>query len=229
MYRLSAIPALLLAVRLAAQTQTLTPFQQQKARALLRDQLPCLGCHELDGSGGRSAPLLTGVGARRGATHVRGMIVDPQAHVPGSAMPRVPMSPATRELVIAYLSRDDNGGSHPPIPVPTSAQSPELDGAMLYRKWCVACHGAQGRGDGPNAPYLPVRPAVHASAAEMSRRSDDVLFDAIAGGGAVMGKSPRMPPFGATLSAAQIRALVGYIRTLCSCRGPAWSTDDAHR
>ena len=70
-------------------------------------------------------------------------------------------------------------------------------------------------------------PAVHASAAQMSLRSDDVLFDAIAGGGWVMGKSPRMPAFGETLSTAEIRSLAGYIRTLCSCRGPRWSTDDS--
>jgi mono/diheme cytochrome c family protein len=59
----------------------------------------------------------------------------------------------------------------------------------------------------------------------MSVRSDDALFDAIAGGGAVMGKSARMPAFGATLAPAEIRSLVAYIRTLCACRGPAWSTD----
>ncbi len=33
----------------------------------------------------------------------------------------------------------------------------------------------------------------------MSRRPDDALYDAIAAGGAVMGRSPRMPAFGATL------------------------------
>jgi len=59
----------------------------------------------------------------------------------------------------------------------------------------------------------------------MSVRSDDALFDAIAGGGAVMGKSVRMPPFGATFSPSEIRSLVAYIRTLCMCKGPAWSLD----
>ena len=57
----------------------------------------------------------------------------------------------------------------------------------------------------------------------MSARSDDALFDTIDGGGAIMDRSPRMPPFGGTLSARDIRALVAYIRTLCACQGPAWS------
>jgi mono/diheme cytochrome c family protein len=59
----------------------------------------------------------------------------------------------------------------------------------------------------------------------MSVRSDDVLYGAIAGGGAIMNRSPRMPAFGETLPDAQIRALVRYIRTLCGCEGPAWSRD----
>jgi mono/diheme cytochrome c family protein len=38
-----------------------------------------------------------------------------------------------------------------------------------------------------------------------------------------MNRSPRMPAFGATLSSAEIRALVRHIRALCRCEGPAWS------
>jgi mono/diheme cytochrome c family protein len=58
----------------------------------------------------------------------------------------------------------------------------------------------------------------------MSARSDDALFDTIHGGGAIMNRSPRMPGYGATLTRAEIRSLVAYIRTLCACRGPSWST-----
>jgi len=34
-----------------------------------------------------------------------------------------------------------------------------------------------------------------------------------------------MPAFGGALGTAEIRALVGYIRTLCQCQGPEWSRD----
>jgi mono/diheme cytochrome c family protein len=100
---------------------------------------------------------------------------------------------------------------------------------VLYSKWCASCHGARGEGDGVNARYLPTRPAVHASAAAMSARSDDALFDVIAAGGSAAGKSPRMPAFGATLSPAEIRALVAHIRELCRCEGPTWSRDGSNR
>src|SRR6185436_4583329 len=97
--------------------------------------------------------------------------------------------------------------------------------AENYARLCASCHGRDGKGDGPNAKYLPIKPAVHARAASMRLRSDDVLFDAISGGGLVMGKSARMPAFGQTLSSAEIRGLVAYIRELCACTGPAWSRD----
>ena len=213
---------MLCAAPLPAQ-QPLSPFQQQKARALLRTQLSCLGCHELDGDGGRSAPSLTTVGSRRSAAYIRAVIEDPQRAVPGAAMPATPMPVTTRELLIQFLSRDANiVSAFVPPSSPTSPSKPR-DGAALYGRWCASCHGANGRGDGPNAKFLPVRPAVHANAAQMRERSDDALYDAVAGGGAVMGKSASMPAFGATLAREDIRSLVAQLRVLCRCEGPAWS------
>jgi mono/diheme cytochrome c family protein len=136
------------------------------------------------------------------------------------------MSRSRRDLVVAYLTRGAPANGAAPT-VRETAPDTMTDAAALYGKWCAACHGTRGAGDGPNARYLPVRPAIHASAEQMSARSDDALFDAIAGGGAIMGKSARMPAFGGSLSTSQIHALVRYIRTLCSCAGPAWSANDA--
>ena len=201
----------------------LTPFAERKARALLERQLPCLGCHELDGTGGRIGPSLTSVAQRRSAAYIEAMIADPQRVAPGSAMPKTPMPAETRRIVTALLARGASPGTPPP-PSRAHAPAPAAPEA-LYARWCAACHGAGGAGDGPNAKHLPVRPAAHASAAAMAARPDDALYDAIAAGGAVMGKSPRMPAFGETLAPAEIRSLVVHIRTLCACEGPAWSRD----
>ncbi len=201
-----------------------TPFAVHKAETLLREQLPCLGCHAFGTEGGRLAPDLRTVRERRSADYIAAMIDAPQQQVPGSLMPRTAMLPATRDAIVRYLQSLPGNGSVPPAPAGAgSAVAASTDGAALYAAWCAGCHGARGKGDGPNARYLPVPPAVHADAAAMSRRSDDALYDTIAGGGAIMNRSPRMPAFGETLSAPQIRALVAYVRTLCSCKGPAWS------
>lgn len=95
--------------------------------------------------------------------------------------------------------------------------------AALYLRRCAVCHGARGGGDGPNARFLPVQPTAHADSALMSARTDDELFDTIFAGGYVMNRSNRMPPYGHTLSRAQIWTLVHYLRALCRCAEPAWA------
>jgi len=142
--------------------------------------------------------------------------------VPGAAMPRVAMPSSARDLIVRYLASQPGNSPDAPVPAATPP-APAPDGPALYAKWCAACHGETGRGDGPNAAHMPVKPAAHASRDAMSARPDDSLFDTIAAGGAVMNRSPRMPGFGATLTPAEIRALVRHIRTLCKCEGPAWS------
>lgn len=195
---------------------------------MLRDRLPCLGCHKLNGEGGTIGPDLTTVRQRRSPGYITLMVADPQRVVPGSLMPRTAMPASTRDLVTRYLASLP-GNADGPAPVSsaaTPAPAGTPDGAALYAKWCASCHGPEGRGDGPNAANLPVKPAAHASRKAMSARPDDSLFDTIAAGGAVMNRSPRMPAFGATLSSAEIRALVRHIRSLCRCEGPGWSRND---
>ena len=196
-------------------------FAAHKASVLLRDQLPCLGCHAFGDEGGRIAPDLRTVRQRRDRGYIAAMVDDPQTLVPGSLMTKTRMPAATRDAIVHYLQSLPGNGS---TPAAVGAPLSTTDGAVLYGRWCASCHGATGKGDGPNAAHMPVRPAVHASATAMSLRPDDALYDTIAGGGAIMNRSPRMPAFGETLSAVQLRALVAHIRRLCSCQGPAWST-----
>lgn len=205
-----------------AQAPALTTFSRQKAERLLQDQLPCLGCHRLNGEGGAIGPDLTTVRQRRSAAYIAAMIADPQRVVPGSAMPRTVMSESTRDLVTRYLATQA-GNAEGSVAAVTPPAPGSSDGAALYARWCASCHGATGKGDGPNAANLPVKPAAHASKEVMSARPDDSLFDTIAAGGAVMNRSPRMPAFGATLTPAEIRSLVRHIRLLCRCEGPSWS------
>ncbi|MCY7380014.1 MAG: hypothetical protein LH467_11855, partial [Gemmatimonadaceae bacterium] len=88
-------------------------------------------------------------------------------------------------------------------------------------------HGASGEGDGWNARYLPVQPTAHADKAYMSTRTDGALLDGIHGGGRILNRSNRMPPFGESFTRAQLRELVGYLRVLCDCAGPSWSRPQA--
>lgn len=203
----------------------LTAFDRAKAEVLLRSQLPCLGCHAFGREGGKLAPDLATVRTRRDPDYIARMVMDPQATVAGTIMPHTPMPATTRALIVRYLG--GNASIVDARHAPAKAQVADSSGAALYSRFCTGCHGPRGGGDGPNATSLPVPPARHASRETMSARPDDALYDTVAGGGAIMNRSARMPIYGTTLTAPQIRALVRHIRELCQCAGPSWSTDGA--
>jgi len=87
------------------------------------------------------------------------------------------------------------------------------DGKRMYEAYCVGCHGASGKGNGPAAKTLPVKLADH-TRAEMNKHSDEYLADIISKGGASVGKSAQMPAWGAVIKEPQVKEIVVYIRTL---------------
>lgn len=72
-----------------------------------------------------------------------------------------------------------------------------------YQAKCAACHGADGKGDTGAGKALG---AHDFSSPEVQKMSDAELAKIIANG------RNKMPPYGKTLSAADIKSLVEYIR-----------------
>lgn len=221
--RWRTIVTVLLILKVAPADAQQSAFARAKAERLIRDRLPCLGCHRLDGEGGVIGPDLTAVGDRRSAQFIRRMVSDPRAALPGTLMPRTPMPDNWRDLIVRYLANRRTAAAAPADPVAAPSAVPAASSAALYARSCAPCHGEQGYGDGFNAANLPVRPTAHADSAYLATRPDDTLFDGIYGGGYILNRSHRMPAFGAALSREQIWGLVRYLRHLCRCEGPAWS------
>ncbi len=174
------------------------------------------------------APDLTDVGSRRSAAFIESMIRNPQRTVPGTVMPKTPMTDQVLLLLVDYLrSPGGVGPSMSPDPATENAVIPNMsrDAGTLYARYCTSCHGSDGDGAGVNAGALPVQPTDHTDSAHMSTRPDDSLYDTIHAGGYIMNMSNRMPGFGYTLTPGEIRGLVRYLRELCDCNGPAWSRD----
>jgi mono/diheme cytochrome c family protein len=89
------------------------------------------------------------------------------------------------------------------------------EGKKLYGQFCVSCHGQSGKGDGPAATALNPKPRDHTDKELMSKLSDEDMLKVIKNGGVSVGKSPLMPPWGASLKDDQIKDVIAYIRTLC--------------
>jgi cytochrome c oxidase cbb3-type subunit 3 len=88
-------------------------------------------------------------------------------------------------------------------------------GKKLYGQFCASCHGQSGKGDGAAAAALNPKPRDHTDKDYMSKMSDADMLSVIKNGGASIGKSPLMPPWGASLKDDQIQDIIAYIRTLC--------------
>ncbi len=88
-------------------------------------------------------------------------------------------------------------------------------GKKLYGQFCVSCHGQSGKGDGPAATALNPKPRDHTDKELMGKMSDDDMLKVIKNGGASIGKSPLMPPWGGAMKDEQIQDVIAYIRTLC--------------
>lgn len=89
-------------------------------------------------------------------------------------------------------------------------------GALLYSTYCASCHGPKGQGDGPVAATMNPRPANHGDHVYMASLSDAHLYKVISQGGASVGKSPLMAPWGGVINDQGIRDLIAFIRRLSS-------------
>jgi mono/diheme cytochrome c family protein len=99
-------------------------------------------------------------------------------------------------------------------PAAAPAASPEsiTNGAALYKRQCVMCHGATGVGDGPAAKSLKGKLPSLADKATMSKLTDAQIHEAI-----TLGKKTEignMPALGKRLKPEEITDIVNYVRTL---------------
>lgn len=91
--------------------------------------------------------------------------------------------------------------------------SPEASivrGSIVFGTYCVLCHGASAQGDGRAARMYSPRPANLTS----SPNSNDYWELMIRRGGAGVGRSPYMPPWGEQLTDEQVKDLIAYVRSL---------------
>ena len=88
------------------------------------------------------------------------------------------------------------------LALPAQAQT---GGDALYKSKCAGCHGADGKGQTAVGKADNIRDL---GSADVQAQSDDAIAGIISGG------KGKMPAYGKSLKADQIKDLVTYIRTL---------------
>ena len=84
-------------------------------------------------------------------------------------------------------------------------------GQDIFSSRCVLCHGKYGEGDGRMAKVLKAPPPADLTA---SRLPDGYLKDIISKGGAGVGRSPHMPPWGDQLNTLEIDSVILYLKSI---------------
>ena len=101
---------------------------------------------------------------------------------------------------------------------------PAYEGSRLYVSYCLLCHGADGKGDGPLAKAMKISPADLTTT--VRSRSDTILTKIITGEGrqTITGRdrhnllSEAMPEWSEVFNESQVKALIAYLRFLGSAR-----------
>ncbi|QTO22645.1 c-type cytochrome [Burkholderia seminalis] len=102
-------------------------------------------------------------------------------------------------------------------PAPFSVSS-VMRGAHLYAQHCAACHGADGRGEGPLAATLAHWPPTFAGTL-LARRLDGELFWRVRHGTRDEHGASTMPGFAATLGPQDTWAVLDYLKALAAGSG----------
>lgn len=84
-------------------------------------------------------------------------------------------------------------------------------GRELYGLYCVACHGADGKGHGVMTNVLPIKPIDHTDSVKMDAMDNRRLSNIILYGDA---KEDYMPAWEGFLSKQDVDSLVSYLRML---------------
>ncbi|MFI5106642.1 MAG: c-type cytochrome, partial [Terriglobales bacterium] len=88
-------------------------------------------------------------------------------------------------------------------------------GQAVNDKYCIRCHNNESTPERvSNFDNLSPAPHFFTDGATLNRMSDADLISITSRGGAALGKSPQMPAYSSTLTPAEMKAVVAYIRAV---------------
>ncbi len=107
----------------------------------------------------------------------------------------------------------------PPPPAPVISPVALAEATEIFTTRCGACHGKEGKGDGPAAVGFNPKPRNFTDAAWQASVTDEHIEKIIVYGGAAVGKNPAMPPNPDLMAKKEtVAALRAHVRLLSSHR-----------
>lgn len=90
----------------------------------------------------------------------------------------------------------------------------ESQGKRIFYQYCVWCHAdASPAGPSNRSNVTPVPPLLN-DGDKLNQESDEFMQNIITLGGSALGKSAMMPPYGKTLSPAEIKSVIAFTRAI---------------
>jgi len=187
----------------------------------------CAGCHGMGGGGGMGKPLIDE--EWRFGSDDQTLFKLIRGEIPNQTMPNTIGKSLTDDevwkvlLFVRSVYAGDPSKINWTVPPPVSAEmlaaasqqggDPIAAGKQIFLQICVACHGPEGKGDGPASASLNPKPRNLTDPEYMAPLNDRYLFEIVSRGGIAVGKSPMMPAQ-TSLTAPDINNVVAYVRTL---------------
>ena len=116
--------------------------------------------------------------------------------------------------IVAETPRSGGGSLHVNVRATALGYEQKL-GKEMNEKYCIRCHDPESTTERvSNFDNLSPKPHPFGDGATLNSLKDSDLANIIRRGGAAVGKSAQMPPWGATLKPAELKALIAYIRAV---------------
>jgi mono/diheme cytochrome c family protein len=90
----------------------------------------------------------------------------------------------------------------------------ESQGKRVFYQYCVWCHADATPAGPSNRSNVTPAPPLMNDGEKLNGESDEFLQNIITLGGSALGKSAMMPPYGKTLSPADINAVISFTRAI---------------
>ena len=183
----------------------------------------CLGCHVIEENGkligGPQSASLVAAGQRYNMDWLFRFGQNPQDFTPHSGEFLADATEPQLRAVLGFLAVQgvQDFTYYEPWTSPEFGKASVGRGKVIYKEYCMQCHGATGKGDGPAASGLEPKPAIHANIA-FDQVSVEYVYNMINHGGAAMGKSANMPYWGLTIGQQGVADVMAYLKA--TFKGP---------